>query len=393
MIDDSRKYIELIGIGLPNRGAELLARTVMQECTEKYGRCVFATSQKLPPEELKRLGLKRCLRNGKGPITVLRSKLKGQKLRKSQRRKFRYGLLSLLSRNVREYLGYVLEQDVDLVLDASGFAYGDYWGAKKAQRRLTDRLPQWKANNVPLVLLPQSYGSFDEEGFEESFKPAVDYASLICVRDQQSKSYLEKFTSRAELFPDITFSLDGFVSDGCSDQPYSLFIPNQKVIDSGSISRSAYISLAQEFVALSRELGVEPVILNHEGSKDLDLCREMALSEKLRILDPRDALRIKGIIAEASFVFSSRYHGVVSSLATCTPVVVLGWSHKYRELLADFSLEHCLIANESHALMQLKEFCKEDNLAKVRKKIGEKLPHVRQSLRSLWEEVFASVSG
>jgi len=38
---------------------------------------------------------------------------------------------------------------------------------------------------------------------------------------------------------------------------------------------------------------------------------------------------------------TSRFHAMVSGLATCTPTVVLGWSHKYREVLSDFGMVDC----------------------------------------------------
>lgn len=35
---------------------------------------------------------------------------------------------------------------------------------------------------------------------------------------------------------------------------------------------------------------------------------------------------------------TSRFHAMISGLSTCTPTVVVGWSHKYREVLDDFGL-------------------------------------------------------
>ena len=36
---------------------------------------------------------------------------------------------------------------------------------------------------------------------------------------------------------------------------------------------------------------------------------------------------------------ASRFHAMVSSLAMAVPTVVIGWSHKYREVLEMFELE------------------------------------------------------
>ncbi|MFW1677944.1 polysaccharide pyruvyl transferase family protein [Pontibacter sp. JAM-7] len=383
-------YIELIGIGLPNRGAELLARAVMQSCNKQFGNCIFATAQKLPEPELKKLGIKRCLKNGAGRLQSLLSTLKTNRLTKSQRRPSIYRAFSWLPREQRDRLDIVLEQDVDLVIDASGFAYGDYWGSAKAQRRLEDRRAGWQAQNKPLVFLPQSFGPFDTDGFKTSLKPSLDCAACVCVRDRQSAQYLVPFIKKARLYPDITFLLDCGTSLPAT-KPYSLFIPNNKVLEAGAVDHAEYISVAREFIRLSRQLNVEPIMLNHEGVKDLAICQQLSDLDQVRVLNPADALLIKAYIAGAEFVFSSRYHGVVSSLATETPVVVFGWSHKYRELLQDFGLEHWLIDDIHQASKVLGEFCAPPALAEIRGKINGHLPWVRQQLNEMWRWIFSSV--
>ena len=43
-------------------------------------------------------------------------------------------------------------------------------------------------------------------------------------------------------------------------------------------------------------------------------------------------------MALGSVLVTSRFHAMISGLATSTPTVVVGWSHKYREVLDDFGL-------------------------------------------------------
>jgi len=383
------KYIELIGIGLPNRGAELLARAVMQACEKEFGDCVFATAQKLPEKELKKLGLKRCLRNGAGSLQTLLDRLV-KKTDGVKRRKMSYRPFSWLSLTQRDRLDIVLEQDIDLILDASGFAYGDFWGSEKARRRLEDRRKMWQAMHKPLVFLPQSFGAFEQPGFETTLKPALEMASCVCVRDRESARYLTPLTDKARLYPDITFLLDS-VAIPRPQQPYSLFIPNAKVIESGAVTRADYIAMAQRFMDLSRSLGVEPVLLNHEGAKDLELCHELAAREQLKVLDPENALVIKATISNAEFVFSSRYHGVVSGLSTGTPVLVFGWSHKYRELLQDFGLAQWLIENTQQAEEIMLRFCQPEQLELSKQKIAGHLPDVKKQLMHMWRWIFDTV--
>ena len=47
---------------------------------------------------------------------------------------------------------------------------------------------------------------------------------------------------------------------------------------------------------------------------------------------------LRRLIAGGRVLVTSRFHAMISGLATSTPTVVVGWSHKYREVLDDFGL-------------------------------------------------------
>jgi len=54
-----------------------------------------------------------------------------------------------------------------------------------------------------------------------------------------------------------------------------------------------------------------------------------------RDLDPRE---LRAIIRSAHVAVTGRFHGMVSALEVGTPPVVVGWSHKYGEVLSQFNL-------------------------------------------------------
>jgi polysaccharide pyruvyl transferase WcaK-like protein len=54
-----------------------------------------------------------------------------------------------------------------------------------------------------------------------------------------------------------------------------------------------------------------------------------------RDLNPRE---LRGIIKHADAAVTGRFHGMVSALEVATPPVVVGWSHKYGEVLDQFHL-------------------------------------------------------
>jgi polysaccharide pyruvyl transferase WcaK-like protein len=47
---------------------------------------------------------------------------------------------------------------------------------------------------------------------------------------------------------------------------------------------------------------------------------------------------LRHLVAQSAVLVTSRFHAMISGLATGTPTVVVGWSHKYREVLDDFGL-------------------------------------------------------
>lgn len=59
------------------------------------------------------------------------------------------------------------------------------------------------------------------------------------------------------------------------------------------------------------------------------------------ILVERDvfAVDIKRLIAVCDMVVVSRFHAMVGALAVGVPPLVIGWSHKYQEVMADFGLK------------------------------------------------------
>ncbi|WP_353815376.1 polysaccharide pyruvyl transferase family protein [Agromyces sp. SYSU T00266] len=80
-------------------------------------------------------------------------------------------------------------------------------------------------------------------------------------------------------------------------------------------------------------------------NNDLPLCREIFARlgderSSVLFLDrelPSQVLRY--LIGRCDLFVASRFHAMVSSLAMAVPTLVIGWSHKYREVLEMFELE------------------------------------------------------
>lgn len=132
---------------------------------------------------------------------------------------------------------------------------------------------------------------------------------------------------------------------------------------------------------------------------DLPLVREL----HRRVAHPRchavdaglapDVLR--ALIGRAEALVSSRFHAMISALAAGTPVLVVGWSHKYREVLRDFGLEEWAVDYSEVAEAGLGDRYEALRAAApaVRERIAERLPAVVADAGKSLDAVAAVVTG
>jgi len=69
------------------------------------------------------------------------------------------------------------------------------------------------------------------------------------------------------------------------------------------------------------------------------------------IIALEDAREIKNCIKYSYVPVTARFHGLVSALSTGTPVMAVGWSHKYKELLRDFDAEHLVFNKDKEKFL------------------------------------------
>jgi len=245
---------------------------------------------------------------------------------------------------LRQALWITPEQDCAAVVDISGFAYGDFWGPEKLQRRLGRALTMWHRQRQKLILLPQAFGPFTNGQLASGMRDVLNQADLVFPRDRVSTGYLSDLgvaSDKLEQFPDFTHEVPGR-RRGSYPAPKSYFclIPNAKITvgrTAGEIERYErfFVDAASR---LRSVLGVEPVVLRfggHEDEKLVELLssRIVPAPRCFTVADPRFA---KGLIGSSVAVVSSRFHAVVSALGSSVPCLAVGWSHKYGEAMSEF---------------------------------------------------------
>lgn len=327
--------IEIRSVGFVNKGAELMLYAIMERLREEFPRAVFAMAPTVSTA---------------GAPYLKRAQLGFYQRAKVWREGSRVNSIAgLIPKKIRDMYGLVLESEVDIVLDAAGFAYSDQWGENSCSE-LAKSCGKWRKNGVKVVLLPQAFGPFERERNRRDIEKAASCADLIFAREQSSYDYLVGATGRRkniQISPDFTNLLDG-VAPASFDSSSCQFciVPNHRMLSSTERKvGEAYLPFMIEAVRYAFQKDQKPFLLVHEGERDAVLARQIrdAVSEDIPILVEDHPLVIKGIIGMSRGSLGSRFHGLVSALSQGVPSLGTSWSHKYKELFNDYGFPEGLL--------------------------------------------------
>ena len=156
-------------------------------------------------------------------------------------------------------------------------------------------------------------------------------------------------------------TLSRMLSDLAADGFGIVLFPNATRDEAGEAERNNDLPVMRRLRDAARAAGVPrtPVLV------DYDL----------------NAAAIKQVIAACDVLLVSRFHAMVGALSLGVPTVVLGWSHKYAEVMARFDLDDVVMDYQVLAPSELLEAvrsvfeCREQ----MRNQILARLPEVKQS--------------
>lgn len=327
--------IEIRKAGFVNKGAELMLVAILDRLRSAMPDALFTMvptgSQEGSPQPVERI-----MRAGMYPkLSIYR---RGLELADAGR---------LLPVRLRRRYGLVMDQEVDVVIDAAGFSYSDQWGPSSA-RELAYFCRRWRKQGTKVILMPQAFGPFKGERLRRYMQEAIENSDLVFAREKVSLEHLFSLVgekSHIHTAPDFTNLLTGRVPSGFDLSKCRVaLVPNYRMIDKmDASSGGAYVSFMTHCAKFLADRGELPFVLVHEGCADRELADQIARGAGgaggaggIPIVTEDDPRNIKGILGSCHATVGSRFHGLVSALSQGVPSLATGWSHKYQELFSDY---------------------------------------------------------
>jgi polysaccharide pyruvyl transferase WcaK-like protein len=375
--------IEIRKAGFVNKGAELMLYAVLEKMKEAFPGADFVmapghNNSSAPYAKRVELGL----------------------LQKAWLWRYRIpwgDLAALVPKKVCQMYGVVLDKEIDIVVDASGFSYSDQWGVG-ATRLLARASRRWRKQGTKVILVPQAMGPFTSPAIKKYIRIAVDNVDLMFPRDPISYRHLTEVVGERpniRIAPDFTNLIQGIVPDYFdSDKNRFCLVPNYRMIDKTPQEQSqAYTLFMIRSARYLLEKDQKPFVLVHEGEKDMMLARQITEGSggDLPIIREAHPLKIKGILGACQGTIGSRFHGLVSALSQGVPSLATGWSHKYRMLFIDYGFEDGLldVMEEDEAIRRKIDLIIEPvSRPKIQEEITARSNELKKQVEEMWDTVF-----
>ena len=346
----SAKKFVIVGAALSaNKGAAAMAESVVEHLHEYVGSAQFTILTTYPKDDaMKTLHMRQSVVLGLEPLRLALVE-------------FPIALLAALSRALRIPRGWVRTRrcrailNADCVVDVAGISFVDGRGIPiTAYNALMTAVPLLLG--TPTVKAAQAMGPFRTQPNRTLAKLILPHLAAICARGAGTREHLDELKlQNVHDVADLAFtlptaetlplSIEGKIAH-CKNE-YVLVMPSSVVKGlyqkQGGNYVDAMVALIEE---IRRTTGRTVVVAPHslrvgkpEGRmNDGPVCSEIiarlhADVDVIGISEDLYSAELRRLVADSRVLVTSRFHAMISGLATSTPTIVLGWSHKYREVL------------------------------------------------------------
>jgi len=396
MIGSNKKAVCIVGGGFVNKGAEAMVLTVANAIrkrladTDIYVECNSRELEQVRQHNLLPWGNIEPT----GVVSRLRSKI--QTLR--------------------------IYYKSSAFIDVGGYQFGDPWGEKSARKMAHAFSRRAKFGNL-IFFMPQAWGPFSSPAMCDAIQSVVNTATLCYVRDKTSMAAVAELVGkehpRIRFAHDIAWNFQGaeplvgrqlIREAGLVKGENSVTVcvtPNMRVYERnhGVGYDNEYVIFLRELITyLCRSHGARIVLMGHElradnrnKRDDRYLCnllvestdRSLSIAHVDRFLT---AAQIKAVIGNCDLLLSSRYHALIAALSQGIPVMAIGWSHKYDELLAEAGLAQNLISvTKSEDKVYRKIDIIMERLPELAATVRARIPEFKNSGREALDEVVLAI--
>lgn len=291
---------------------------------------------------------------------------------------------TLLHEGYRNRFGLILPEQIDAVLDASGYAFGDVWKTEHVEAAAI-QFERYRALGARIILLPQAFGPFENGRIRAASARILAAADLIFARDPESFAHCQAIAPKhpgLQQAPDFTNLLQGKLpANWIVSRKHVALVPNRQMLtQAGAATAQHYVPAFAEAARRAHAAGYHPFVLVHEKN-DPKLADRIALDSRIEcpVINEPDPLAIKAILGSCAFTIGSRFHGLVSALSQGVPSIGTSWSHKYRHLFEEYGVAGWLCQVDDQGRLNTLV----DKLAEHRKRVevANRLSHFASRLR------------
>lgn len=293
----------------------------------------------------------------------------------------------------------------DILIDASGISFTD-------DRAFTNILINtlWFLpgiiSGIPMVKMSQSMGPYNKWYVKLMARLVLKKLDFIVCRGNESYEYTKEFLKRKNIYnlPDTAFCLK-MTENGDADnllRKYDLKTEEYIAVGPSYVMRDYFEhGVYSDIVAftlnnLSQKTGMKILFVPHSWrhsaqfgadtvNDDLAVCREIAKKldqdNAYEIVEKEMSARdMKTLIGKSYMAIGSRYHFLIAALSSGVASMALGWSHKYKEVFQEFSIEEYVLEYRDMNAQNVSAMAKKlyENRELVRDKIHKNIDSVMQ---------------
>ncbi len=343
-----KRNIIITGGGLVNKGAQAMTFITVSELTKKFPSHRILL---LSPTDLQRpVNEREC-------YTFDFIGWYPQKFAKCQKNPL-LRLICRLKNGAELAQAEQIYKNTDLMVDISGYAIGSNWTEKVCNDYL-DSFEFAHAFDIPVYVMPQSFGPFDFKGeagqhIDKRIRQLFPKIKVVCAREKEGFDAMTTIygLNNVQLLPDLVLNSKSVDLKSIFKYEQALVVPdvNEAAVAVIPNSRNIEVGDANEVYAKYKlmidhilKTGRNVYILKHSGL-DTNICKNLkalfADNDKVVLLKQEmNCLEFNEFVKKMDFLIASRFHSIVHAYKNGIPCIALGWAVKYHDLLSMFGQE------------------------------------------------------